>query len=107
MDGQTRHAAIFVSSQDQSLLFQYLPRGLSSGFRTVSISDVDLSANGMFHHLALVVYKDYLSVFVDGTLEYRGQLVAELEDSSETVTLVGRRAQGASRFQGKKPDHLG
>ena len=96
-----------MSSQDQSLLFQYLPRGLSSGFRTVSISDIDLSANGMFHHLALVVYKDYLSVFVDGTLKYRGQLVAELEDSSEAVTLVGRRAEGASRFQGKKPDQLG
>ena len=96
-----------MSSQDQSLLFQYLPRGLSSGFRTVSISDVDLSANGMFHHLALVVYKDYLSVFVDGTLKYRGQLVAELEDSSETITLVGRRAEGASRFQGKKPDQIG
>jgi len=96
-----------MSSQDQSLLFQYLPRGLSSGFRTVSISDIDLSANGMFHHLALVVYKDYLSVFVDGTLKYRGQLVAELEDSSETITLVGRRAEGASRFQGKKPDQIG
>ena len=102
MDGQTRHAAIFVSSHDQSLLFQYLPRGLSSGFRTVSISDIDLSANGIFHHLGLVVYKDYLSVFVDGTLEYRGQLVAEMEDSSEAVTLVGRRAEGESRFQGEK-----
>lgn len=101
MDGQTRHAAIFASNQDQSLLFQYLPHGLPGGFRTVSVSNIDLSAGGSFHHLAVVVYKDYLSVFVDGTLEHRGQLVAEVEDGSEAVTLVGRRAEGTSRFQGK------
>ena len=100
MDGQTRHAAIFASSQDQVLLFQYLPRGLSSGFRTVSISNIDLSAGDAFHHLGVVVYKDFLSVFVDGTLEHRGQLVAEVEDGGEAVTLVGSRAEGTSRFQG-------
>lgn len=101
VNGQTRHAAIFVSNQDRSLLFQYLPRGLSSGFRTISVSNIDLSADGSFHHLAVVVYRDYLSVFVDGVIVLRGQLVAEVEDSSEGVTLVGRRAEGTSRFQGK------
>ena len=101
VDGQTRHASIFASNLDQSLLFQYLPRGLSGGFRTVSVSNIDLSAGGSFHHLAVVVYRNYLSVFLDGILEHRGQLVAEVEDGSEAVTLVGRRAEGTSRFQGK------
>ena len=101
VDGQTRHAAIFLSNQDQTLLFQYLPRGLSSGFRTVSVSNINLSTNGSFHHLAVVVYRDYLSVFVDGAIVHRGQLTAEVEDSSEGVTLVGKRAEGTSRFQGK------
>ena len=96
--GLTSFYALFLDSTEQSAFFEYRPEGLDEGFRTLLLERVNLS-DGQLHHIAMTVFGNSFSFFVDGELHSTLSLIAALEDGPGEVFL-GRRIQDDSRFAG-------
>ena len=81
------------------MLFEYQPVGLGSGFRTVLLRGVNL-AGPRPQYVLLVVYRDYLTVFLDGELITREQLEDRIQDDTDSELILGQKLDDNSRFQG-------
>ena len=96
--GLTTFYALRLSSNEQAIYFDYRPEGLDEGFRTLSITGIDLS-DGQLHHIAVSVFGANLALFVDGQLYTTQSLIAALEDGPG-VLFLGRKLGAESRLEG-------
>lgn len=96
--GLTRFYALRLNSAEGTALFEYRPEGLNGGFRTTSIPGLTV-ADGQFHHLAVSVYDNGLSVYLDGQLHHQTTLTGALEDGQGIVSIGGLPA-GSNFFSG-------
>ena len=99
INGSVVHYALYVDNTRHEMLFEYQPVGLESGFRTVLLRGVNL-AGPRPQYVLLVVYRDYLTVFLDGELITREQLEDRIQDDTDSELILGQKLDDNSRFQG-------
>lgn len=83
-----------------TLVFDYLPDTLdlsslpegSQQYRTVMVDGLTLSP-GVWHHVAVTVFAEDLSVYVNGTVEGVVSLEGKMVDSNQTL-LLGQTLTG-------------
>lgn len=96
--GLTTFFALRFASDSQTVYFEYRPEGLDEGFRTVIMTGVDVTDGGL-HHVALSVFGDDLTLFLDGRPRLSQSLIASLEDGPG-VFFIGRKLGDDTRLQG-------
>ena len=96
--GLTTFFALRFDSGAQTVYFEYRPEGLDQGFRTVAMTDIDVSDGGL-HHIAISVFGSDLTLFVEGQPRFRQSLIAALEDGPG-VFFIGRKLGEETRLQG-------
>ena len=89
-----------VSVDDDRLTFDYLPDTLdlsslpagSQRYRTVIVDGLLLPA-GVWHHIAVTVYAEDATVYVNGSVEGAEALEGKMIDANRSV-LLGQTSQG-------------
>ncbi len=82
-----------VSVTESSVVFDYLPNTVDSGYSTVTIDNLDLSSV-YWHHIAIAVYSDDFALYINGTFEKALGLVASIDDTATDTLYLGQISPG-------------
>ena len=86
-DGTTRNYAITVSQT--TITLDYLPNTLSSGFRSVSVTELTLDAE-RWHHIVVTVFDTQAAFYINGSFVGGQTLVGSIVDSLNRDILLGQ-----------------
>ena len=82
-----------VSVTESSVVFDYLPETVDSGYSTLTLNNLDLSSS-YWHHIAITVYSDDFALYINGTFEKALGLVASIDDTATDTLYLGQILPG-------------
>ena len=95
INGNDRTYAVTVT--ESSVVFDYHPNTIDSGYSTLIIDNLDLSSS-YWHHIAITVYDNDFALYINGTFDRAMGLVSSIDHSALNTLYLGQISPGITVY---------